>query len=81
MRIPSPVIAAMPPPPPPPASAGSAWDSAEQEEVDEGYMYLPIRDRGTESAVAASRTAQDIDSEVCSTFGPDRHVFWPADAF
>jgi hypothetical protein len=74
VRIPSPVIAAMPPPPP----ASPERDLAEQEEVDEGFMYLPL---GSETAAPTSATPQLNDSEVHCSFSPDRHVFWPADAF
>ncbi len=79
VRIPAAVAAAMPPPAGGDNEEGGLREEEEEEE-DLGFMYLPLRDplaaAGDPAALAAARTA-----EVGRRFGPERHVFWPADGF
>jgi hypothetical protein len=83
VRIPAAVAAAMPPP----AGDSAETDCGEEEEEDPGFMYLPLRDSdGAEPAGEAepedpAASAAARAAEVGRRFGPDRHVFWPADGF
>ena len=59
---------------PPPDGAPDAADE------DPGYMYLALGppDADVDADGAAPLSAE---ARVLAAFGPDRHVFWPADGF
>ncbi len=94
VRIPAAVAAAMPSPGRECAEADRGAEEEEEEE-DAGFMYLPLR--ATDPAESAAAVAAGLTAavavadpsasaaaravEVGRHFGPERHVFWPADGF
>lgn len=55
---------------------------AAYEEEDDGFMYLPLgaaNPRGSTGGTTPEAPAAAPEVHRC--FGPDRHVFWPADGF